>query len=163
MRIHLFWLVTAAVIACMINVGIAAATPKDPVASFMVAMTAKKGEIKKNKNGKYILRLRKVDTNHILSFSDQPLRVTKHISSQDLEDMWVSSVERFADTPPTAVVVIGSEMQSVKLLEISYEGDEIVFTLDDNGEALREMSGEDVCVFIDGIVMVTVTTEPVAW
>lgn len=162
MKKYLFWLVTAAVIACMANAGLAATTPKDPKTTFMVVMMAKKGEIK-NRNGKYVLVLKKIDTNHILSFSDQPFRVTKHISSKELEELWVSSVERFANVPPTAVVVIGSEMQSVKVQAITYEDQEIVFNLEENGEPIRPMQGDNVCVYIDGIVMVTVAPEPVAW
>jgi len=163
MKKYLFWLVTAAMLACFINAGNAAATPKDPKSTFMVVMMAKKGQIKKSENGTYILKLKKIDTSHILSFSGHPLRVTKHISTKDLEEIWVSSVERFANMPPTAVVVMGHDMQSVKLLEISYESDQITFSLDEHGEPLRAMQGDDVCVFIDGIVMVTVAPEPVAW
>ena len=74
------------------------------IPSFMFVIDAKKGVIKKDKNGQYHLILKKVDMNQVIMFSDRPQRIVKYITGKDLQTLWKEGKKSFEKDPPNAVL-----------------------------------------------------------
>ena len=70
----------------------------------MFVIDAKKGEIKKDKNGQFHLMPKHTDMNHVIMFSDRPNRIVKYITGEALQKLWPIGKNSFKKDPPNAVL-----------------------------------------------------------
>jgi hypothetical protein len=116
----------------------------------MYVMLAAHANVQPNHSGVWTLTLDRVDVKHIMQFSEQPLRVVRYVSPQDVQHMWSSGkMQSFAVNPPSAVVIVGHSMQVVHLLGMSINGDQVVYQIKGAHGPLQRMAGGQVVMFME--------------
>ena len=109
--------------------------------SFMFVIDAKKGQIKKDKNGQYHLILKKVDMNQVIMFSDRPQRIVKYITGKDLQTLWKEGKNSFKKDPPNAVLSgKGITTQIVILRGVHVSKSNISMPISINRESLPKLA-----------------------
>lgn len=153
---------------CVIGISVAHAAPSElpsvfePDDSYMVVVKAKQGEINQSAAGKYILKLRKVDMNNIMAMGERSLDASSLITLKDFKKLWQQVQGKVAPKPHKAVVVIGDKMQTVQLVGISYDENQIVFEIKEDSP-VKAMKGKNVSVYIDDISIVANAATPTSW
>ena len=125
-------------------------TTKNEKPSFLFVILSNYGQIQKDSDGSYQLILDHGDIEKVLSFSDRPYRIVKHMTGAELQSDWNIGSDSFKKDPPNATVIINQHLQTIVLLNMKVVGDQTIFTIRPDGpQSLLEMKGR-VQVFIDG-------------
>ncbi len=116
------------------------ATKKSP--SFLFVVSAKKGEIKRGKDGKHLLIIQNADMDKVIMFSDRPYRYVKEISGAELLTIWPEGKDSFKKDPPNAVLS-GANMKPVIVILSSFTvaKDQLTFELIGDSDIKRVING----------------------
>ena len=139
-------------LAAKANAG-AAQTAATQAPSFLFVVSAKKGQIKKNKDGGYTLEIDKSDLNHVIQFSDRPNRIVQDITAKDLKNLWTKGTDSFAVDPPNASLSASNQKPIiVDLLGMKMNGDSVEFRLKGIKSKLSPSNLATVVMTVDGCV-----------
>ena len=110
--------------------------------SYLFVIMSNQGSISKNRQGEFILTLNHGDIEKVLAFSDRPFRIVKHMTGEELKQMWSQGNNSFAKDNPNAAVIINQHLQTVILTSVNITQNTMTFTLKSDGpQSLVPMNG----------------------
>lgn len=115
---------------------------------WVVVFTAKYGEIVRKTRG-YELVFQRKDIDSALSFSDQPTRLVDKLNATELDKLWKTGKNSFANYSPSAAIIINGQTQLVILRFIIVTEDKVSFVLTTLQAPIKLMSGKNAALFID--------------
>lgn len=117
-------------------------------ASYMYVILADHGMIQPDAQGRWTLTLNKVDMQHIVKFSERPLRLVQYVSPTMLTQQWSPGQKNFAVASPNAAVVINQHIQLVQLVAMHVQTDQVVYEVKAVHDPLYPLSGGPVSLFL---------------
>lgn len=119
---------------------------------WMYVLVGDNGKIVKAKDT-YLLVLDR-DNLTSLRFTDRPVRLTKHVTAQELKDNWKIGLNDFQDDHPNAAVVVSGKTQTVQLASMNITSDTVEFELlPDGNNAIATVEEGATVAFIDATIL----------
>lgn len=117
---------------------------------YLFVIISNYGKIQHASDGSYQLILNHADIEKILAFSNRPARLVKHITGEQLSQLWIDGETSFSKDPPNATVIINQHLQTVVLYKMDIVEEQTIFTIRADGpQNLYEITGKTQ-VFLDG-------------